>query len=138
MCRKCVGNVSKMCRKCVMNVEFSNFTAFQLGTLRKTLIPQTFSSFFMVPHRFSPLKDCLRLNISDKKHVIFGQDLDLLNYLVVQSKLFIRVAELRPANLAEFFLYFSSTFLYPPGSVRKVLELSLCSPEVFKEKTVRV
>ena len=35
------------------------------------------------------------------------------------------MAELRPANLMEFFLYFFATFLYLPGPVMKAIDPSL-------------
>lgn len=48
-------------------------------------------------------------------------------YLGVWSLIF-RVAELRPANLAEYFLYFPSTFLYLPRPVTQSLEPNFQPP----------
>ena len=44
------------------------------------------------------------------------------------------LAELRPANSKEFFLYFSSTFLYLPGAVMKALDSSFFAPKLFVQK----
>ena len=57
--------------------------------------------------------------------ILVGLVLDiLLSFLVMTLK----VAELRPANLLEFFLYFSPTFLYLPGPVLKALDPNFLAP----------
>ena len=72
-------------------------------------------------------------NKCDYYFLLFYQDLDFLNHLVVWSW-FLRVAELQPANSTESFLYFSSTFLYLPGSVRKALDSGCLARKFFKNK----
>ena len=70
--------------------------------------------------------------------ISYAQTLILVNLLLVKLFSFLsylfRVAELRPANLIEWFLYFSSTFLYPPGPVMKPLDPRCLVPMISSSK----
>ena len=69
-----------------------------------------------------------------------AQTLMLVKLILIKSCCFhghnFRVAELRPSNLTELFLCFSSTFLYLPGPVTKALDLSFLAPKFSRTKII--